>query len=117
MTAYSNVSFLGRSEFDMARSFNEIDKELSERYFRKSLASLLKAREISIRPTDRFNYGMVGVAYHYISLSATSPAEKKMLLSEAISNMQAAEELGDYSTEHFQYLGFSLFEFACIENK
>ncbi len=117
MTAYSNVSFLGRSEFDMARSFNEIDKELSERYFRKSLASLLKAREISIRPTDRFNYGMVGVAYHYISLSATSPAEKKMLLSEAISNMQAAEELGDYSTDHFQYLGFSLFEFACIENE
>ncbi|HEX8650590.1 MAG TPA: cold shock domain-containing protein [Pyrinomonadaceae bacterium] len=109
-TRYLNISFLGRAEFDTARSLNDINPQLAEVYYRKSLQHLMDARRLSNRE-DRFNYGMVGVAHYYIAMSL-SGEERLQQLSAAIDNLEQAEDLGDLATEHFVFLGNALLEHA-----
>jgi tetratricopeptide (TPR) repeat protein len=113
-TRFLYSSFLGHSEFEMARSYNETDPQLADRYYRSCIEHLMIARELS-RKEDRFNYGMVGVSHYFIAQSL-SGAERQSHLFASIENLGSAERLGDKTTEHFKYLGDALLEHAVESN-
>lgn len=101
-TQFFYSSFLGHSEFEMARSYNERNPELADRYYRRCIEHLMAARKLSLKE-DPYNYGMVGVSHYYVA-QFLSGVEKQRHLSVSIENLESAERLGDKTTDHFKFL-------------
>lgn len=115
-TRFLYSSFLGHSEFEIARIYNETNPQLADRYYRSCIEHLTVARELDLRKENLLhNYGMVGVS-HYLIAKSLSGAESQHHLFVAIENLESAERLGDKTTEHFKYLGDALLEHASENN-
>lgn len=113
-TQFIFSSYLGNSEFKIAKSLNNTNSDIAAQYYENCICHLMTSRKINNTINISYNYKMVGTSHYFLGITQSLTTEEKLShLFLAVDNFELDESF-DKTTDHYIYLGNAYQEIAKI---